>query len=912
MSELLTMQDLANGHLDVKALGEAANGDENTQVITRTGETYPSAKKAIKTMFQQGGLPAEPFKTKTSMQTEGASLANGTYAVVTGDVNKQYNGYYQRVSGEWVRTDYQPVTNHLNGTPIDVSTLTIIPIAIAYQPTTAKWEGGSKFPYAESYLLPVNSGDSFYIKAQENAGAYVTFIGSAIPDTGGTLYNPDDSYAISQDTSIIITAPSYAKNLVIRKRLLASPTNAPVNLIKQVGGKAFSSLFTLPQVTNPQDGQIVNSTDFIKVKRQVDALTLAASPFITISDSKLISGGFVEDSSSLVEDTSNTVDSFELSLLEGDVLTFDYLPFNGVVLWIWKLDDYGDGVLRSYPMLSRGSVSTVPTGYTFSATQDMTVRLSNAIVSSIKVNGGDAILTSLGNWSAKLSPVYTTRGANNTYKYNRISDFIKVAKGDRVKVGTMPLGGAGLVVLNFDTYQFETAFAVPFGYTGDRSLDWVAEKDCYIRVCDNGDSEISIKKAGQFVPEDKLTVVAKSVDSGGSGFSDYLPEKLELPNVLSTVFATSMNFILKTQKRGGTDYILISRDLGETWTEIENIIGDIVHYHFFADGTIMLCSPLKVYWTDDYLTLNESTVLDYDGSVFAPTYPSRHFFAMQNSDKVHMTNGGEMFVWGDYTLNSTPRIWYTTDRGRTIKAAAKFGTTVMDGATRNVRHVHRINYRSKDGYWYITTGDHTANGVDGGENMVLRAAYDWDTDTWSWKFYNSGWDFKFGAILFDDIYAYLVTDYTNPDQQEKQGVYRVLPEFLGDLSKYEQIYKPDQETIGDAAFSRLLMDKQGNKVILPDWKGIGNIWVARSGFNFKRIPLSANKWLAYIIGANYNGDVYCVVFNTLGEVTDNGGENIRLNRGTYNLTEILRAGGIDNFMRGETLLGDSGSVSEQA
>ena len=58
MPELLTMQDLANGHLDVKALGEAANGDENTIVTTRTGNTYPSAERAINIMFKNGGLPA--------------------------------------------------------------------------------------------------------------------------------------------------------------------------------------------------------------------------------------------------------------------------------------------------------------------------------------------------------------------------------------------------------------------------------------------------------------------------------------------------------------------------------------------------------------------------------------------------------------------------------------------------------------------------------------------------------------------------------------------------------------------------------------------------------------------------------------------------------------------------------------
>ncbi len=106
MPELLTMQDLANGHLDVKALGEAANGDENAQVTTRTGETYPSAKKVIKTMFANGGLPAQPFATKTLMTA--SALANGSYAQVTEETAN--NGLYLKSAGAWVKSAYDPLT----------------------------------------------------------------------------------------------------------------------------------------------------------------------------------------------------------------------------------------------------------------------------------------------------------------------------------------------------------------------------------------------------------------------------------------------------------------------------------------------------------------------------------------------------------------------------------------------------------------------------------------------------------------------------------------------------------------------------------------------------------------------------------------------------------------------------------
>lgn len=99
------MQDLANGHLDVKALGEAANGDENTIVTTRTGNTYPSAERAINIMFQNGGLPATPFKTKALMTA--SALVDGDYAQVTDDTVN--NGLYVKTAGAWVKSGYDPL-----------------------------------------------------------------------------------------------------------------------------------------------------------------------------------------------------------------------------------------------------------------------------------------------------------------------------------------------------------------------------------------------------------------------------------------------------------------------------------------------------------------------------------------------------------------------------------------------------------------------------------------------------------------------------------------------------------------------------------------------------------------------------------------------------------------------------------
>lgn len=105
MAGAITMQGLIDAGMDSDSLETLVNGDENAQVVTRTGATYPSAKKAINTMFENGGLPAEPFATKALMTA--STLANGSYAQVTDDTTN--NGLYLKTNGTWVKSAYDPL-----------------------------------------------------------------------------------------------------------------------------------------------------------------------------------------------------------------------------------------------------------------------------------------------------------------------------------------------------------------------------------------------------------------------------------------------------------------------------------------------------------------------------------------------------------------------------------------------------------------------------------------------------------------------------------------------------------------------------------------------------------------------------------------------------------------------------------
>lgn len=107
MADAITIKALQDASLDAKSLEEVVNGNEVKQVTTRKGETYPSVKKAIMTMFQNGGLPAAPFATKALMTA--SALVDGKYAMVTNDTVSDNNGLYVKTAGVWVKSAYDPV-----------------------------------------------------------------------------------------------------------------------------------------------------------------------------------------------------------------------------------------------------------------------------------------------------------------------------------------------------------------------------------------------------------------------------------------------------------------------------------------------------------------------------------------------------------------------------------------------------------------------------------------------------------------------------------------------------------------------------------------------------------------------------------------------------------------------------------
>ena len=108
MAEPVAIQKFVDADLDVDTLEAAVNEDK---IITaRLGREYASVPMASRLLVENGLLGSTPYSTYAKMLTEGASLPDESYAVVTNEVDTKKNGVYEKIDGVWVYSQYNPMS----------------------------------------------------------------------------------------------------------------------------------------------------------------------------------------------------------------------------------------------------------------------------------------------------------------------------------------------------------------------------------------------------------------------------------------------------------------------------------------------------------------------------------------------------------------------------------------------------------------------------------------------------------------------------------------------------------------------------------------------------------------------------------------------------------------------------------
>lgn len=288
VADILTMQDLANGHLDVKSIGELANGDENTIVTTRTGNTYPSAERAINIMFGLGGLPAAPFSTLAKMETDGASLADGQLAMIYNETGQ--NGLYEKKDGVWIKTSYDPLAQakaYADEAYFVADELPKTLLTNSYVNTP-----GNIITYdaAESYTtykIPVVEGVKYRVKARGGNTRFRVAAVSSVNDNSASITTGVRKITVEDALKeVVFEAQSGEKELYVYLGLGYAIADCSVSeyLYKTavpVMAAALENPILTPQIA---DGAItVAKTDFIKTSKEI--LTVEKNKFSVLHNS---------------------------------------------------------------------------------------------------------------------------------------------------------------------------------------------------------------------------------------------------------------------------------------------------------------------------------------------------------------------------------------------------------------------------------------------------------------------------------------------------------------------------------------------------------------------------------------------------------------------------------------------------
>lgn len=364
------------------------------------------------------------------------------------------------------------------------------------------------------------------------------------------------------------------------------------------------------------------------------------------------------------------------------------------------------------------------------------------------------------------------------------------------------------------------------------------------------------------------------------------PSFLTIDSEDSGVLYTIDNFIMKHSFEDNVEYLSFSTDLGKSWTTVENTFDEkITHVHYFADGTFMLCTPDKCYWTKDFETFTESTIYDYDGSIYQPVEGETRFYATKGYERTFI-NGKEWHFFGDYVQTTpNPRLWCTTDYGRTLRCVYAFGLSSINETVYRARHIHAFKYNPFDKKFYVFTGDN-AN-----ECHVIKGTC--AEGVWAWEHVATGDEWKLTQPEFFEGYMVAVTDYTTQALANKKGIIRCPTEdMLADNFTYW--FKASSEIMGNAAITKYFRDKNGWRIILPDYAGGAKVLMAKNDLDFVWVNNTDGLRICGFTACNHKGDVYAFYRNVGTSVV--GEDWLKIQIPSFNLTKAMRKAGASDFL----------------
>ncbi|WP_406860153.1 BNR-4 repeat-containing protein [Acinetobacter baumannii] len=294
MSDLQTKVD--NAIVDMGTVEEFTSADENTDVTSRLGRTYPSLAKAVNTFQTAGGLIG--FATKAALDAYTPS-AGTQLATVYNDVSTpSNNGDYYWSGTAWVKFQKRVTTD--NKDVIDIT-------------STAERLSGYAM-YADGHFDVAASASMFYVPVK--TGDQVTVTSTVGPGSAGTV----TAYAFQLDTKRTIISTLFS--------FTSTGTQQQITYTVTATQAGFIAIRIRTDMTYKilKSEKIFVSPTLIDLSRNTEGGLAAYNPAISLFDTTDFSGSTYETGYVINADgtTSTTTDltwrNYFIPVEKGDLL----------------------------------------------------------------------------------------------------------------------------------------------------------------------------------------------------------------------------------------------------------------------------------------------------------------------------------------------------------------------------------------------------------------------------------------------------------------------------------------------------------------------------------------------------------------------------------------------------------------
>lgn len=522
------LQAVDDAILDADSLERFINGDDTQDVLTRLNAKYPTLQKALKELFENGGI-AERFKTLSELQTEGADLEDGSYALVADDTDDK-NGIYIKEGGAWVKSKYDPLTQAKSYTDASKVSPVFTGTPTAPTPPTSSNDG----------TLSTTKYVKDFVDEKFNKVANVS-IGSAVGDV--VLSNAQLNSGILN----IYGNPTEPVNLVFpddtNKTYLVRMSVSPSTVVNV----KFSTRTSVKRIVSGTYHLTVNSLGFVfpyDKKADIDSPALlgaptAPTPSNSSRDTSIATTAFVGRVAQAVIVENITDDSTEITRTWGHTIYLTGSLTKDVVLTI-KASNISDNIGINIVNMTDGgktvSIKGLGQSYNF-----------------IKLNNGEG------------RSIYTL--ATVAYSLNNQSSSLPVEPASKTSLGVVKIG-SGINVDNSGTISVagsggsgtNLSYSGKFKVGGDYQAGDVVEHGSGIYQVVS-----SVTNAQKPYDDVNFQKIAHNYQAGDnknvtviSNTREIIDTEFKKPSYLSRSGLVCFN--------NGTANLKISRDWGVTWS----------------------------------------------------------------------------------------------------------------------------------------------------------------------------------------------------------------------------------------------------------------------------------------------------------------------------------------------------------